>query len=108
MRGRRASVIDSQGCETLYRLLAPLSRKEPQEPSKHLIGCLLVDIMPCRQRFAADVVGTQSPQAERVGKPLAEAARGAPQHEDRHIELAAEVGGVELAIDPGRGTVVAA
>ena len=54
--------------------------------------------MPGRQPFAADVVGAQSPQAERVGKPLADAAGGAPQHQDRHIELAAEVGGVELAI----------
>ena len=62
---------------------ARLSLKEAQEPSEHLIGCLLVNIMPGRQGFAADVVGAQSPQAERVGKPLADAAGGAPQHQDR-------------------------
>src|SRR5438105_325194 len=87
---------------------ARLSLKEAEEPSEHLIGYLLVHIMPGGQRFAADVVGAQLPQAERVGKPLADTAGGTPQHQDRHFEFAAEVGGVEFAVDPGGGAIVAA
>ena len=75
--------------------------KEAHEPSEYLVGRLLVDVMAGRQRFAADVVGSQSPIAERVEEAFADAASGAPQHQDRHVELAAEIGGVELAVDRG-------
>ena len=50
-------------------------------PVEYLVPGFLVHTKPGRQRFIADIIGAQSPRAERVGKALADAARGTPQHE---------------------------
>src|ERR1700733_6754220 len=87
---------------------APRLLEEAQEPVEHLIRRFLVDVVPGRQRLAADVLGALPPQGERIGEPLADAAAPSPQHQDRHFQFTVEVGGVELAIDRGGGAIIAA